>query len=157
MRGGGGQKNQFVFKNCFRYSGRSPGNLVIFILEYPGKVLEFSFPSSVETMQLWQCICVAKFIFSYWWDVGKNVTTWCCQMWRKLRCWSLNKTCIYDENIPGVECIWNNLDSGSTGLVNNLKQKRVKSCFVIPAQMPWKNMFLLLDHWVERGSTIEWM
>ena len=50
VRGGGGQKNQFVFENCFRYSGQSPGNLMIFILENPGKVLEFSFPFSVGTL-----------------------------------------------------------------------------------------------------------
>ena len=35
-----------VFENCFRYSGQSTGNLMIFILEYPGKVLEFSFPGN---------------------------------------------------------------------------------------------------------------
>ena len=41
---------QFAFENCFRYAAQSPGNVMIFILEYPGKVLECSFQFSVGTL-----------------------------------------------------------------------------------------------------------
>ena len=34
------------------YSAQSAGNLMIFILEYPGKVLEFGFQFSVGTLNM---------------------------------------------------------------------------------------------------------
>ena len=38
-------------EKCFRYSPQSPGNLMIFILDYPGKVMEFSFQFPVRTQE----------------------------------------------------------------------------------------------------------
>ena len=68
MRVGGDQIDQFAFDNCLRYAAQSPGNVMIFILDHAGKVLECCFQSFVGALHidLWfviEQICEVSGIF----------------------------------------------------------------------------------------------